>query len=153
MSIPNDLKRSHYKTATARPRPSFILLPMIMLAVCFGILSQTVIVNASPNFAAGPAGLAAIGSPGGNCDCSHDRYNCTDFASQEDAQACYWACGTEGKGDIHRLDLNEDLVACNSPLVNSNCNCDGDFYGCMDFESQEAAQACYWACGARRHKN
>jgi len=49
---------------------------------------------------------------GANCDCSHDRYHCTDFATQDDAQACYWNCGAQGKGDIHKLDLNVDQLAC-----------------------------------------
>ena len=143
MSIPSyfNLKLSSYKFATN--------LLVIVLSIFLGISSQTNVANAKADLAVGPIGLAATASPGENCDCSHDRYNCADFASTEDAQACYWACGAQGKGDIHRLDLDDNRVACDSPVVNSNCNCDSDFYSCADFESQEAAQACYWSCGSQ----
>ena len=48
------------------------------------------------------------------CDCSRDLMNCGSFASLKDAQACYLYCISLGKGDIHRLDLNADGIACNS---------------------------------------
>ncbi len=46
-----------------------------------------------------------------SCDCSYDRYNCSDFNTHSAAQACYNSCKP---GDIHRLDQDDDGVACES---------------------------------------
>lgn len=46
------------------------------------------------------------------CDCSSDRYNCADFSTQAAAQACYNNCVAQGKGDIHRLDGDNNSKAC-----------------------------------------
>lgn len=35
--------------------------------------------------------------------CSYDRYNCSDFSTQAEAQACFDYCMSLGYGDIHRL--------------------------------------------------
>jgi beta-lactamase superfamily II metal-dependent hydrolase len=48
------------------------------------------------------------------CDCSGDLLNCGDFSSRNDAQTCYDYCLALGKGDVHRLDLNNDGFACDS---------------------------------------
>lgn len=48
------------------------------------------------------------------CDCSYDRYNCGDFTTQAQAQECYDYCVAQGAGDIHRLDQDNDGVACES---------------------------------------
>lgn len=48
------------------------------------------------------------------CDCSYNRYNCSDFATQAEAQACYDYCISQGRGDIHRLDGDHDGIACES---------------------------------------
>ena len=45
-------------------------------------------------------------------DCSYNRYNCCDFSSQAEAQACYEYCLALGCGDIHDLDRDSDGVAC-----------------------------------------
>ena len=46
------------------------------------------------------------------CDCSGNIYNCSDFSTQAEAQACYEYCKALGRGDIHRLDKDNDGVAC-----------------------------------------
>jgi len=46
------------------------------------------------------------------CDCSGDIYNCTDFTTQAAAQACYDYCMQEVGYDVHRLDRDDDGVAC-----------------------------------------
>jgi len=46
--------------------------------------------------------------------CSYDRYNCSDFSTQAAAQACYNYCMSLGYGDIHRLDGDNDGIACES---------------------------------------
>ena len=48
------------------------------------------------------------------CDCSSDRYNCADFSTQAAAQACYNNCIAQGKGNIHRLDGDNNGKACES---------------------------------------
>ena len=48
----------------------------------------------------------------GPCSCAGNLYNCADFATQAAAQACYEYCISLGRGDIHRLDGDNDGVAC-----------------------------------------
>lgn len=46
--------------------------------------------------------------------CSYDLYNCNSFESQEEAQTLYDLCIEYGTIDIHRLDNNNNGVACES---------------------------------------
>jgi len=49
------------------------------------------------------------------CDCSYDRYNCSDFSTHAAAQACFDYCRSIGRGDIHKLDGSDgDGLACES---------------------------------------
>lgn len=48
------------------------------------------------------------------CDCSGDVYNCTDFTTHAQAQACFDYCVSQGVGDIHGLDRDNDGDACES---------------------------------------
>jgi hypothetical protein len=48
------------------------------------------------------------------CDCSGDVYNCSDFATQPEAQACYNYCQAQGFGDPSKLDTDHDGIACES---------------------------------------
>jgi len=48
------------------------------------------------------------------CDCSGDIYNCSHFSTHAEAQACYEYCKSLGRGDIHRLDGDNDGIACES---------------------------------------
>jgi hypothetical protein len=48
------------------------------------------------------------------CECGGDTYNCGDFSRQAQAQACYNYCVSIGRGDIHRLDRDNDGVVCES---------------------------------------
>ena len=41
-------------------------------------------------------------------DCSFDKYNCDDFATQKEAQQLFEKCGY----DVHRLDRDKDGKAC-----------------------------------------
>jgi len=47
-------------------------------------------------------------------DCSGNIYNCGDFSSQAEAQACYKYCLLQTGKDIHRLDGDNDGIACES---------------------------------------
>lgn len=49
--------------------------------------------------------------PYAQCDCSGDLFNCGDFASPYDAQACFNFCGGTAN-DVHRLDRDGDGNAC-----------------------------------------
>ena len=48
------------------------------------------------------------------CSCAGDLYNCGDFATHEQAQACYEHCLATVGYDIHRLDGDGDGIACES---------------------------------------
>lgn len=45
------------------------------------------------------------------CSCTRNTYDCSDFTTQVQAQACFDQC-FPSKGDIHFLDGNEDGQAC-----------------------------------------
>lgn len=47
------------------------------------------------------------------CSCTQNTYDCADFSTQAEAQACFDSC-FETAGDIHFLDSNEDNFACES---------------------------------------
>ena len=54
-----------------------------------------------------------VSSSAAVCSCSGDLYKCEDFATHAQAQACYDYCISQGAGDIHRLDGNDnDGLAC-----------------------------------------
>lgn len=61
-----------------------------------------------------PANQPTSAPAGGTCSCSGDSLNCNDFGSWSSAQACYSYCVSQGAGDIHRLDGNNDGSACDS---------------------------------------
>lgn len=46
------------------------------------------------------------------CPCAGDTLNCGDFSSHNLAQSCFDYCLAQGVGDVHQLDDNNDLVAC-----------------------------------------
>ena len=46
------------------------------------------------------------------CSCYADLYNCAHFSTQAQAQACFEYCISLGRGDIHRLDADNDGIAC-----------------------------------------
>lgn len=48
----------------------------------------------------------------GGCDCTSNVYDCKDFPTQREAQACFESCRNRGNGDAHRLDGDSDGVAC-----------------------------------------
>lgn len=54
-----------------------------------------------------------VGS-GSVCSCSGDLYDCKDFSTHAQAQACFNYCIQQGRGDIHMLDANNDNDACES---------------------------------------
>ncbi|MFN8463999.1 MAG: phospholipase D-like domain-containing protein [Caldilineaceae bacterium] len=67
--------------------------------------------------------------PAGPCACTGNLYNCSDFATQAQAQRCYAWCIQEVGTDIHRLDSDNDGVACESLPLGWRV------YGASDIES------------------
>jgi endonuclease YncB( thermonuclease family) len=63
-------------------------------------------------FVGGGSGTPTAGTPGVVCDCSYNKYNCIDFNSRADAQACFDYCQSQGKGDVHQMDGNGNGLAC-----------------------------------------
>ncbi|MBE2198478.1 MAG: excalibur calcium-binding domain-containing protein [Anaerolinea sp.] len=53
-------------------------------------------------------------APSGCAICSYDAYNCGDFDTQAEAQACYEYCLAQVGYDVHQLDGDNDGVACES---------------------------------------
>lgn len=53
-------------------------------------------------------------SSGSGCDCSGNRYNCSDFKTQNQAQACFDYCMRVKGYDVHKLDRDQDGRACES---------------------------------------
>lgn len=50
----------------------------------------------------------------GPCSCAGDLYNCSDFSTHAQAQACFNWCESQGRGDVHHLDSDGDGDACES---------------------------------------
>jgi SH3-like domain-containing protein len=48
------------------------------------------------------------------CLCDGDYYNCGDFGSHWSAQKCFEYCIEIGRGDVHRLDRDNDFSVCES---------------------------------------
>jgi micrococcal nuclease len=61
-----------------------------------------------------PQPTSGGGSGSAVCSCSGNLYNCDHFSTQNEAQACFNYCISQGVGDIHRLDANSDGIACES---------------------------------------
>lgn len=58
--------------------------------------------------------VAPTSPPAAVCSCSGNLYNCSDFSTHAQAQSCYNYCVSLGYGDVHRLDGDNDGVACES---------------------------------------
>ena len=51
---------------------------------------------------------------GSDYDCSGNRYNCSDFKTQKQAQECYDHCWQMKNRDVHKLDGDGNGKACES---------------------------------------
>ncbi len=58
----------------------------------------------------GTAPFTTVAISGAACDCSGNIYNCGDLG--DSAQVCFDYCREQGRGDIHDLDRDNDLLAC-----------------------------------------
>jgi uncharacterized membrane protein YgcG len=73
-------------------------------------------------WAAGPSNGGASGGSGSSgggsssqvvvCECGYNAYDCSDFGSKSDANACFQYCRSQGKEDVHNMDGDNDGDAC-----------------------------------------
>lgn len=108
------------KNFTTVGRVSLILLLVIFILtgtfVIFNRLDSTPAQAAHPD-QSDPAKLPEMLLPptqSGGCYCSSDIYECYNFDTKDDAQACLDYCKSVGRGDIHGLDIDNDGLACES---------------------------------------
>lgn len=90
----------------------YLTLPPTHTVTAAVTISATV-TNTPTATATSPGPTSTLTTAPGVCLCYADLYNCGDFSTQASAQACFDYCYPT-KGDIHRLDGNNDLVACES---------------------------------------
>lgn len=88
-------------TALPTETPTLIVYPTATL-----IVFPTATAFIFPTFTSAPAADV--------CPCGGDVLNCGDFGSWSSAQACFTYCVSQGVGDIHGLDGNNDGSACDS---------------------------------------
>ncbi len=94
-------------------KPLIISIIIVVLLI-LGVLAFFIITESSntdnSNDNRDLSGTQPVGSRDFNCDT--DAYKCTDFDTQGAAQEAYDYCKSLGFGDIHRLDSDDDGVAC-----------------------------------------
>lgn len=73
---------------------------MIVLFISMGLLS-----GCSSDSASSKSGTSSYST----YECDYNYYNCDDFSTHAEAQRVYDYCGS---GDIHRLDRDDDGLAC-----------------------------------------
>lgn len=89
-------------TATAPP----LLTPYVVTATPNPLATPFVVTATPVTNLPLPTGQVLL------CACVADLYNCPAFSSSSAAQACFDFCVSQGVGDIHRLDLDNDGLAC-----------------------------------------
>lgn len=103
-------------TPTAAPRPTGTPAPSDTPAL-------TLTPTPSPTVASSPTVTPTHGpsptpsptptdTPTPVCDCSANNYDCPDFQTHAEAQACFAYCWTVVNEDIHHLDRDMDGQAC-----------------------------------------
>ena len=69
---------------------------------------------AAPEPTPPPTSSASASPAQAACNCRGPDLDCSDFNSQAQAQACFDACQSQGRGDIFRLDGDHDGRVCES---------------------------------------
>lgn len=95
-------------TATLQSTPTTTPTP---IATVTHTPTPTATATATPSATPTPT---ATTNPAAPCPCDGDTLNCSDFETQPEAQACFDYCVSIGRGDIHKLDQNNDGDACES---------------------------------------
>jgi len=105
------------QTLQAAPLPTNTLAPSnetIPTATVFISVLQTNVAQPTETLeqAIQPTPLSTLPPQSAVCSCSGDTLNCSDFSTHASAQACFNYCISQGAGDIHGLDSNNDGDAC-----------------------------------------
>ena len=92
----------------------FIALLTLLLSACTPIPTSSIKPQTEelPKFDFTDLAPAVKPSRSSACSCSGNTYNCDDFSTHRQAQACFDYCRSLGKGDVHRLDRDSDGSAC-----------------------------------------
>lgn len=102
-------------TATVTRTPTATATPTTTgTSTATATASRTPTVTPTPTRTPTPTATATRGAPGGCSTCAFDAYNCSDFDTQEDAQECFDYCMELVGSDVHRLDADNNGVACES---------------------------------------
>lgn len=111
-------------TPSNTPAPNF--LPAILLPDNTPTLAPTntptsTSTPTATNTPAPPTATATMAAPGNCTICTANVYNCSDFSTQAQAQACHDYCYAQVGYDVHQLDSDGDGEACESlPDLPSN---------------------------------
>lgn len=97
-------------------------MPVIMRPIPTPTFTSTPIPTNTPTATATlqPTATPTVAAPPGCTVCTSDVYNCSDFDTQAQAQACYTYCFQQVGYDVHHLDADGDGEACESlPMPSS----------------------------------
>lgn len=98
--------------------PGEVYLPLVIKAQ--GTPTLASVATTTPTSTPTPTTQPATATPTATATtemlyiCTSDAYNCSDFDTQAEAQAAFDYCVDLGFGDIHRLDQDNNQVACES---------------------------------------
>lgn len=104
---------SNQQNSTLPPLPTITATPTATATL--------VIPTAEPTIAATPTSMlptatstptATATTQSGPCSCERDLYNCSDFDTQSEAQACFDFCMAQVGSDVHGLDNDGNGIAC-----------------------------------------
>lgn len=95
-----------------QPASANVYLPAIIAPLPTATATPTA--TSAPSATSTPTPTATTPAPSGPCLCDRNRYNCSSFSTHSQAQACFDWCMSQGAGDIHRLDQDNDGDVCES---------------------------------------
>lgn len=108
-------------TGTATHTPTMTMTPtatgtatMTGTPTATATVTRTPTVTVTATVTRTPTATATKSAPPGCSTCASDVYNCSDFDSQAEAQACFDYCMALVGSDVHRLDADNNGVACES---------------------------------------
>jgi hypothetical protein len=119
---PLDISTIIVQTSSAAQTQTLIAAPLTSTPFIFDTPTMLPPITLAPTWTTIPTNTPLIlatqiltQSIGGEiCSCSGDTLNCKDFSTHAEAQACFDYCMSQGAGDIHKLDENNDLNPCES---------------------------------------
>jgi hypothetical protein len=82
-------------------------------------------------------------TPAPPCDCDHDDFDCDDFSTHAEAQACLDYCWTQAGCDIHHPDTDGDRIPCEATMAVPRARVE---HG----GSAESHGSCPWPSGTER---